>query len=226
MRVTLRRTGLAVLAASAVLVAGCGDSDEEKAREQASSALGQAEQIQSGALSQAQELQSQALSQVEELTQGLGELTAEVPELPATEEEPPVEETAPAETSAEGDGVATDAPAETDAPAAAGDLVAPEDLKAALESTIGVTLSELPGGAAGQGVAYSNQASMLQDGHIVFAYVLTDPQAAEIFKAVMPQMPGVPGQSTTVAHKNAIVVYATVGQDDRSADVEAAVKAL
>jgi hypothetical protein len=222
MRRTVRVTGLALLAAAAALVAGCGDSDEEKAQEQVSSALSQAAEIQSGALSQAEELQSQALSQVGELTQSLGELTAEVPELPPTTE---AEATEVPATSA-----GAEEPAEqsvgSEPPAAGGDLIAGDDLEAALESAAGVSLAEVPGGAAGQGVAYSNQASMIQDGHIVFAYVLTDPQAAEIFKAVMPELPAVPGQSTTVAHKNAIVVYATLGQDDRSAAVEAAVKGL
>jgi hypothetical protein len=222
MRRTVRVTGLALLAAATALVAGCGDSDEEKAQEQVSSALSQAAEIQSGALSQAEELQSQALSQVGELTQSLGELTAEVPELPPTTE---AEATEVPATSA-----GAEEPAEqsvgSEPPAAGGDLIAADDLEAALESAAGVSLAEVPGGAAGQGVAYSNQASMIQDGHIVFAYVLTDPQAAEIFKAVMPELPAVPGQSTTVAHKNAIVVYATLGQDDRSAAVEAAVKGL
>ncbi len=225
MRTMLRMTGLALLAATSMLAAGCGDGDEEKAREQASSAMSQAAEIQSGAVSQADQLQSQALSQVGELTQALGDLTAEVPELPATTEAPAT--TAVADPSvATDEPAATDVPAQSEAPAASGDMLAAEDLKAALEAAVGVTLSEVPGGAAGQGVAYSNQASMIQDGHIVFAYVLSDPQAAAIFQAVMPEMPAVPGQSTTVAHKNAIVVYATVGGDDRSAAVESAVKGL
>jgi hypothetical protein len=125
--------------------------------------------------------------------------------------------------------VATDAPAATEAvdtAAASGDMVAVADLRAVLEEATGLTFADLPGAAAAQGgTGFSNQATMIQDGQALFAYVLTDPQAAQLFAAAVPQIPGAAG-SATVANKNVIVVYASFGETNHAKDVEAAVKAL
>jgi hypothetical protein len=248
-----RTTGLALLAVGALVVAGCGDSKEDEAREQASSVISQANEAQSDALSQAQEAQSQvqeqAQSALDGITQGLDDLTA--PDTAASE---------PVATESADTGAAPDVsvpeisipdvsipdisipdvsipdvsipevpsgetvPAATDTVAAA-DLIAPDELKAVLEEATGVTLGDLAGAAGPGGAGFSNQATMIQDGQAVFAYVLTDPQAAELFASAVPQIPGVAG-SANVTHKNVIVVYASFGQTDRSKEVEAAVKAL
>jgi gas vesicle protein len=213
MRKKLRTTGLALLAASAVLVAGCGgDSEEDRAREQVDSIVSQAQEQQSQIMSQAAEQQSDILSQVGELTEDLGALTADVPELPDTTE------IAPEATAAD------DAPAET---AASGDLIAGEDVKAALEGAAGVTLAEGPGAGAGGVVSYySNEATMMEDGQVVMAWVLSDPQAAEAFQAAMPQLPASAGGSVAVSNRNVIVGYGSLGGPDNAAAVKAAIDGL
>jgi hypothetical protein len=116
-------------------------------------------------------------------------------------------------------------PTEVDT-AAAADIIAPEDVKAAVEEASGVTLVEQPGAAAGQGAAYANLQTMIADGQAIYVYVLTDPQAAQLFQQFVPAIPGGGDASSTIVHKNVIAVYSSFGQTNKAKEVEAAVKAL
>lgn len=238
-----RITAVALLGVAALLTAGCGGNDKaDEAREQASSAMSQAQEVQSQALSQASDVQSQAQSQLEDLTQGLGDLTqptapvtettiesgdASVPEVSIPEVSIPdvsIPDISIPDVSIP-DVSIPDASVPTDT-AAAADIIAPEDLKAAVEEASGVTLVEQPGAAAGQGTAYANLQTMIADGQAIYIYALTDPQAAQFFQQFVPAIPGAGDNSATIVHKNAIVVYSSFGETNKAKEVEAAVKAL
>lgn len=248
-----RITAVALLGAAALLTAGCGGDDKaDEARDQASSAMSQAQEAQSQALSQAGEVQSQAESQLGDLTQNLNELTEAVP--PATETtvesgdasvpevsipEVSIPEVSIPEVSIPDVSIPdvsipdlsipdvsvpeVSVPADT---VAAADIIAPEDLKAAVEEASGVTLVEQPGAAAGQGAAYANLQTMIADGQAIYIYALTDPQAAQLFQQFVPAIPGGGDNTATIVHKNVIVVYSSFGQTNKAKEVEAAVKAL
>ena len=248
-----RITAVALLGVAALLTAGCGGNDKaDDAREQASSAMSQAQEVQSQALSQAGDVQSQAQSQLDDLTQDLGDLTQPTP--PATETtvesgDASVPEVSIPEVSIPDVSIPdvsipdisipdvsipdvsipdvsipdSSVPADT---VAAADIIAPEDLKAAVEEASGVTLVEQPGAAAGQGTAYANLQTMIADGQAVYVYALTDPQAAQLFQQFVPAIPGAGDNSATIVHKNVIVVYSSFGETNKAKEVEAAVKAL
>ena len=245
-----RITAVALLGAAALLTAGCGGDDKaDEAREQASSAMSQAQEAQSQALSQASDVQSQVQSQLGDLTQDLGALTEAVP--PATETtvesgdvsvpEVSIPEVSIPEVSIPDVSIPDvsipdvsipdvsipdlTVPTEVDT-AAAADIIAPEDLKAAVEEASGVTLVEQPGAAAGQGTAYANLQTMIADGQAIYIYALTDPQAAQLFQQFVPAIPGAGDNAATIVHKNAIVVYSSFGETNKAKEVEAAVKAL
>jgi hypothetical protein len=245
-----RITAVALLGAAALLTTACGGDDKaDDAREQASSAMSQAQEVQSQALSQASEVQSQALSQLDDITQDLGDLTEAVP--PVTETtvesgdasvpEVSIPEVSIPEVSIPDVSIPdvsipdvsipdvsipdVSVPTEVDT-AAAADIIAPEDVKAAVEEASGVTLVEQPGAAAGQGAAYANLQTMIADGQAIYLYVLTDPQAAQLFQQFVPAIPGGGDTSSTIVHKNVIAVYSSFGETNKAKEVEAAVKAL